>query len=100
MTNALVMAELVWTLESYYHVPRGDIKDKVVGIVATPGIVVAEDDLVLSAIAEYAEKNVDFADAYNAAWLLAQGISTVCTFDRRHFSRLDSVEVQVPVAEP
>ena len=42
VTNALVMAELVWTLESYYHVPRGDIKDKVVGIVATPGIVVTE----------------------------------------------------------
>lgn len=100
VANALVIAELVWTLEFFYHVPRSNIKDKIIGIVATPGISVAEDDLVLSAIAAYAEKNVDFADAYNAAWLLDQGISTVCTFDRRHFSRLSGLEIQVPVTEP
>jgi predicted nucleic acid-binding protein len=37
-----------------------------------------------------------FIDAYNAAWMLAEGIDTGCTFDRRHFARLEGITVEVP----
>jgi len=96
VTNSLAMAEIVWTMESFYGLSRDDIKDKVLAILNTPGLEVADGDLVLQAISRYAEKNVDFIDAYNAAWLLAQKIKVTYTFDRKHFSRLEGVTVMVP----
>ena len=95
LTNPLVIAEIVWTLESFYRLSHADIKGKVMAILNTPGLEVVEGDLVLQAIAEYAEKNIDFVDAYNGAWLLSQGLQTVYTFDRQHFSRLEGITVRV-----
>jgi predicted nucleic-acid-binding protein len=94
--NSLVVAELVWALESYYGLARDSIKDKILAILNTPGIEVAEGDLLLQAIFWYASKNIDFIDAFNAAWLLAQGLTTTYTFDRKHFSRIEGIRVQVP----
>jgi predicted nucleic-acid-binding protein len=96
VTNSLVMTELVWTLESYYRLLPQSIQDKVLAILNTPGLEVREGDLVLQAVLWYAEKNVDFIDAYNAAWLLDQGIKTACTFDRKHFARFEGVSVTTP----
>ncbi len=95
VTNSLVMAEIVWTLESFYKLTRTAIQEKVLAILNTPGIQIVDDDLVLQGITGYVEKNVDFIDAYNGAWLLKQGMTTACTFDETHFSRLPGVTVRV-----
>jgi predicted nucleic acid-binding protein len=100
VTNPLVMAEIVWTLETFYQRPRSEVKDKVLAILNTPGLDVVDSDLVLQAMNWYAEKNVDFIDAYNAAWMQGQGLKIACTFDRKHFSRLEGVTVMVPGVEP
>ncbi len=93
--NGLVVAEIVWTLESFYELPRNDIKDKVLAILNTPGLEVVQRDLVLQAISRYADKNVDFIDAYDAEWLTAEGPEKVFTFDRKHFSRIKEVALSV-----
>ncbi len=96
VTNALVVAEIVWTLDSYYGVGRDAIREMVLALLNTAGLQVDGRDLLLQAITTYAERNVDFIDAYNGAWMLAQEITTACTFDRKHFARLDGIRVQVP----
>jgi len=96
VTNSMVLAEIVWTLESFYHLSKTEIKDKVLAIVNTPGLDIYEDDLIIQSVTWYVEKNVDFADAFNAAWLLKQGITTACTFDRKHFARFEGVTVLTP----
>ena len=96
--NSLVIAEIVWTLESYYGLSRNDIRDKVLAILNTPGLEAAEGDLLLQAIFWYADKNIDFVDAFNAAWIFAAGLETIYTFDRKHFSRIEGIQVQVPGA--
>lgn len=96
VTNSLVIAEIVWTLESFYQLGREDVRGKVLAILNTPGLAVAEATLVLQAILWHAEKNVDFVDAYNAAWLLAQGIHATYTSDRKHFSRLEGISALAP----
>jgi uncharacterized protein len=96
VTNSLAIAEIIWTLESFYQLARYDIQEKILAIVNTPGLEVVDGDLVWQAITWYAEQNVDFIDAYNAAWLLSQGLTTVYTFDRKHFLRLKGVIVQAP----
>jgi predicted nucleic-acid-binding protein len=95
-TNSLVLAEIVWVLASYYQRSRVDIRDKVLAVLNTPGLEVVDGDLVLQAITWYAEKNVDFIDAYNAAWSLVQDINVAYTFDQAHFSRIEGITVRVP----
>jgi uncharacterized protein len=87
VTNSLVIAEIVWTLESYYRLPPGAVQDKVLAILNTPGLEVADGDQVLQAILWHVEKSVSFMDAYNAAWMAKHGIKTVLTFDQKHFKR-------------
>ncbi len=96
VTTSLVIGEIVWTLESFYGLPRKTIREHVLAILNTPGLEVAEADILLQATLWYEEKNVDFIDAYNAAWLLAQGLRRVATFDRKHFARFKGLSVMVP----
>ena len=99
ITTSLVIAEIVWTLESYYQLPKKDIQGKVLAILNTPGLEIAESDQLLQAMSWYVDQNVDFIDAFNAAWLLNQGLTTIYTFDRKHFSRLASLDVRMPGEE-
>jgi predicted nucleic-acid-binding protein len=78
--NSLALAEIVWTLESYYGLARDSIKDRILAILNTPGLEATEGDLLLEAIFWYADKNIDFIDAFNAAWMLSQGLTTTYTF--------------------
>ena len=96
VTNPMVIAEIVWTLESYYQLSPGEAKSGVLAILNTPGIEVFEGDLVLQAVLWHVEKNVDFIDAYNAGWMLDQGLTIACTFDRRHFARFEGIKLQTP----
>jgi len=96
VTSCLVIAEIVWTLESFYKLPREEIRDKVLAFFNTPGLEIENGDLILQSISWYTEKNIDFIDAYNAAWLLAQDMKTIYTFNRKHFSRLQGITVKVP----
>jgi predicted nucleic-acid-binding protein len=96
VTNSLVIAEIVWVLDSFYQQSRADIRDKVLAILNTPGLKVVDGDLVLQAIVWFAKEGVDFIDAYNAAWLLAQGMDVAYTFDRKHFARLEGISARVP----
>ncbi len=99
VTSALVVSEIVWTLESFYRLPEKAIREHVLAILNTPGLEVAEADILLQATIWYEEKNVDFIDAFNAAWLLAQGLARVATFDRKHFARFEGVSVIVPAKD-
>jgi predicted nucleic-acid-binding protein len=94
VTSVLAMAEIVWTLQSYYGLSKTDIQAKVLAILNTPGLQVAEENIILQAAVWYGDKNVDFIDAYNAAWALSQGVERIATFDRKHFARMEGIRVE------
>jgi predicted nucleic acid-binding protein len=96
VTNSLVIAEIVWTLESYYKLTKPEIQDKVLAILNTPGLDVMDGGIVLQAALWYADKNIAWIDAYNGAWMLEHDLTTVCTFDRKHFSRLKELIILIP----
>jgi predicted nucleic-acid-binding protein len=97
-TSAMVLAEIVWTLESYYELSREEIKDHVLAILNTPGLQVENAELIGQAIVLYAHKNLDFIDAYNAYWMKEHGLSQVYTFDKKHFLQAEGVKPLVPGA--
>ena len=96
VTNAMVIAELVWVFLSFYKLPKDTIKAYLLGILHTPGLDVADRDLVLQALAWFVEKNVDFIDAYTAAWMQEHDLTTIATFDTSHFKHFEQLTVKVP----
>jgi len=96
VTTSLVIAEIIWTLESFYEITKKDIQLKVLAILNTDGLEVEDADLILQAIGLYVEKNVDFIDAYNAAWMLKCDVKKAITFDQKHFSRFGGIITEQP----
>ena len=87
----LILAELVYVLESFYERPREDIAGVARALLAMPSIAVVDHDLLLRSIELYEEERLDFADAYLAAAAEAWGIGRVASFDRR-LDRIASIE--------
>lgn len=68
----------------------------VLGILNTDGLEVIDSNLLSQSIILYAEKNVDFIDAFNAAWMVKNGVREIYTFDQKHFNRFEGLEVKSP----
>lgn len=87
-TTELVIAEIVWVLESYYGLPKAEIRGKVEKILNTRNLECPAKETIIEALSVYEEKNVDYIDAYNACHLKHRGILEVYSFDR-HYDRID-----------
>ena len=96
ITTSIVIAEIVWTLESFYKETKENIQKMVLSFLNTPGLEVDNGDLVIRALRRYVDKNIDFIDAYNAAWMEIHEITTIYTFDQDHFSRIEGLTVLIP----
>lgn len=96
VTNRLVMAEVVWTLESFYKRTKAEVQGAVLAILNTPGLELEARDQILQAAIWYAEKNVDFIDACIAAQLFNNGPDSIYTFNRKHFGRFPHLQVREP----
>jgi predicted nucleic-acid-binding protein len=96
ITTSLVIAEIVWTLESFYKETKENIQQLILSFLNTPGLNVDNGDLIVTALRWYVDKNIDFIDAYNAAWMEIHEITSIYTFDQNHFDRLEGVTVITP----
>lgn len=79
----VVLAELVYVLESYYERPRQEVAQAGRSLLALPSIAAFDHDLLLRAIELYESERLDFADAYLAAAAELWGVGIVASFDRR-----------------
>jgi len=86
-TTDLVIAEIVWVLESYYELSRSDVRAKVEKILNTQGLTCDNQEAIVHALALYEEKEIDYIDAYNACILRMKGISEIYSYDK-HYDRL------------
>ncbi len=93
-TNSLVLAELVWVLESYYRLSRSEVRERVLAVAHMEGLHVPEVDMVTEAAFVYETSRVDFIDAYNACWMRQHKLTRVATFDETHFARLEWVSIE------
>lgn len=96
VTTSLVIAEIVWTLESYYELDKKEIQTMILGILNTDGLEALDSDLILQAIVHYTDKNVDFIDAFNAAWMVRNDVNKIYTFDQKHFNRFEGIVAELP----
>ena len=96
VTTEMVIAEVVWVLESGYSLKNTDIAPLVRGILATPGLDVINGAQVARAVELYESANIDFVDGYIAAVMEKQEITELYSFDRKHISRLKGIDRKEP----
>lgn len=92
VTAEMVVAEMVWVLESFYRLERPAIREMIEAILATPGLEVINGKLIQTAVVSYSERNVDFIDGYIVALMEKLGIRGIYSFDKKHLSRFASVQ--------
>ena len=91
----ICIAELVWTLKSYFHLDNEDIYEKITAIINTPGFHFSDEALILDAMRRFKDKNVDFADAYTAALAARDGMK-ISSYDRDYRKFSDVIAVEPP----
>ncbi len=85
----LVVAEVVWTLKSFYRRPYDEIARVLVPLLSADGVETQEREILIRALDLTRNKNVDFSDAVLAVQADRHG-EPVCTFDE-DFKRLPGV---------
>ncbi|MDO8638200.1 MAG: PIN domain-containing protein [Candidatus Daviesbacteria bacterium] len=78
----IVTAELVWTLDSFYHLTRSEILEKLQSLLDLDSIK-ANKELLSRSLQIYQTYNIDFIDAYLAAYCDAKkNIKGIYSFDK------------------
>ena len=78
----LIVAEVVYVLESFYEVDRTRVAELVRAIVGFPVMVLIDEPVLLRALEVYEVNRLDFADAYLVATAEASGVGVIASFDR------------------
>jgi predicted nucleic acid-binding protein len=94
-TSGMVIAELVWTLLSYYKVPKAEVVEKVTVIVGTKNLSIPDKHIVADALVLYARKNIDFIDAYNAIFMRYHGLREIYSYDE-DFELMEDIQRREP----
>jgi predicted nucleic acid-binding protein len=94
-TSEMVVAELVWTLLSYYKVPKAEVIEKVSIIISTPNLHVVNKTIIADSLILYSQKNIDFIDAYNALFMKFHGLGKIYSYDQ-DFDSIGGIEREEP----
>lgn len=82
-----VIAEAVWTLESFYQAPRPEIGERLAAILRFPGVDARAKGTLISALARFSNTTADFVDCLLAARSLRRKMR-IYSFDAKDFRRL------------
>lgn len=86
----VTIAEIIWTLSAHYQKPKGYICEKVFYLLELPGVTFSRP-LILNAILLYQNHNIDYIDAYIAAYAQENKISEIVSYDR-HLDKIKEIQ--------
>lgn len=78
----LIVAEMVYVLESHYRVERTALAGILRAVLGSPALAVADRPLLIRALEHYELDRLGFPDAYLVACAEGERDGTVVTFDR------------------
>ena len=94
-TSGMVIAELIWTLLSYYKLPKAEVIEKVSVIVGTESLFIPDKDALADALVLYGRKNIDFIDAYHAVFMKYHGLREIYSYDE-DFDIIEDIQRREP----
>jgi len=95
VTSGMVIAKLIWTLLSYYRIPKADVIEKLSIIVSTENLSIPDRDIIAEALVLYSRKNIDYIDAYNAVFMKHHGVNEVFSYDA-DFDAIEGIKREEP----
>lgn len=79
-----VIFETVFTLQSFYRVPRQEIADGLLRLLRLPGLMTADKALLRETFLLWvARSNLSYADCFHLVTAKSMGIDSMITFDRK-----------------
>ena len=91
VSNAMIIAEVVWVLSRSYKWNKEKICDNIEFILITPNIRFKDKAILVNAVNVYKEKNIGFIDAYNYSYMQYYSVNKIYSFDR-DFDKLKDVK--------
>lgn len=86
----LVIADVVWTLEKFYKVEKRRIKELLNPVLAAEGLICNDKGHILTALAIFSTKNIDWTDAFIAAQMIENEQLEIYSYDQ-DFDRLPEI---------
>jgi len=90
-TSELVIAEIVWVLESFYGFTRKEITNLLVILLSSRNLKIANSSRISAAVQLYASGTMDFIDAYNIAYMKSRDMTKVATYDHKHYKKIEGI---------
>jgi predicted nucleic-acid-binding protein len=94
VTDLIVICEMVWVLDSFYHLDKEVISEKITNLYRTRGVVVFNGDVLPNALSIFATKNIDFTDAVVASSATKNHVEYLASFDKKHMKRLSDLGIK------
>jgi predicted nucleic acid-binding protein len=89
-TSLPVIFETIFTLKKQYKIPIHRIRDYLLPILQSRGLKLPAKALCIAALNLFAERNISYADAFNAVYMQAKGIKEVYSWDE-DFDRIEGI---------
>jgi predicted nucleic acid-binding protein len=94
-TSPMVIFETIFTLEKSYRIPKSEIRELVLPILALKGLQLPHKEIYRQALGLYIAHNISFTDAFNAACMLTKGIEEIYSYDE-DFDKVKGVKRRTP----
>jgi predicted nucleic-acid-binding protein len=78
----VILAEVVWTLRSFYRADRTAIADQLIELISDDNVASDDKQSLSLALTLYRKHNLGFTDALLAARSLTRGDTEIISFDR------------------
>ena len=93
LVSSLVIAQVVWTLESFYRASREYIAGLLQALLETPGVTALEPRVVSRCIEIYGAHDIEIVDAYLVALAEETKTPVLATFNKKDFRRFPHLKL-------
>jgi predicted nucleic acid-binding protein len=93
LVPSLVIAQVVWTLESFYRASREYVTGLLQALLETLGVTALEPRVVSRCIEIYGAHNIEIVDAYLVALAAETQTPVLATFNKKDFRRFPHLKL-------
>jgi len=93
LVPSLVIAQVVWTLESFYRANREYITGLLEALLETPGVAALEPRVAARCLEVYGTHNIEIVDAYLVALAEETKTPVLATFNKKDFRRFPHLKL-------
>lgn len=94
-TSPLVVFETIFTLSSFYQVPRSRIAEIMLPLLQLRGLHLENKAVFESALELYASSTISFADLFNVCYMRAMKVCSIYSYDK-DFDGFGDIERKEP----